>query len=153
MKRLLQLIIISWGLTHSVALLALDPATSHPVEGRWITIDDKDGSKKSVVELSVNGQGELEGVIRTLLRESAKGSLCSKCPGELNNQPLEGLRFMWGLTQKTAGEWHEGEILDPKSGKVYKARLQLDDEGTLTVRGFIGFSLFGRSQTWEPYQP
>jgi uncharacterized protein (DUF2147 family) len=39
--------------------------------------------------------------------------------------------------------------LDPENGKIYRARLKLEDGGKkLDVRGFIGFSLFGRSQTW-----
>jgi uncharacterized protein (DUF2147 family) len=46
-------------------------------------------------------------------------------------------------------EWSGGEILDPEIGKTYRAKMQLVDGGRkLIVRGYIGFSLFGRSQTW-----
>ena len=46
-------------------------------------------------------------------------------------------------------EWTGGEILDPESGKTYRAKLKLIDNGEkLEVRGYIGFSMFGRSQTW-----
>jgi uncharacterized protein (DUF2147 family) len=49
--------------------------------------------------------------------------------------------------------WDGGKILDPKTGKVYKVKLQTEDNGAkLTVRGYIGFSLLGRSQVWERQQ-
>ncbi|WP_049723202.1 DUF2147 domain-containing protein [Gilvimarinus polysaccharolyticus] len=124
------------------------------VEGRWITIDDRDGSRKSIVTLNINETGELSGTITELLREAAKGSLCDKCPDDFKNKPLEGLTFMWGLTREATGEWTGGHILDPKSGKIYKAKLELNESGnSLSVRGFIGFSLFGRSQEWQRYTP
>jgi uncharacterized protein (DUF2147 family) len=56
---------------------------------------------------------------------------------------------MWGLTRE-GEEFSGGEILDPRSGKVYRARMKLEEGGKkLNVRGFIGFSLIGRSQVWN----
>jgi len=50
---------------------------------------------------------------------------------------------------KQGDEYQGGEILDPENGKVYRAKMKLDSAGEkLGVRGFIGFSLFGRTQTW-----
>ena len=44
---------------------------------------------------------------------------------------------------------YSGEILDPDSGAIYRAKAKLLDGGNkLEVRGYIGVSLFGRSQTW-----
>jgi uncharacterized protein (DUF2147 family) len=46
-------------------------------------------------------------------------------------------------------EYRDGDILDPKNGSVYRCKLRLEDQGRrLSVRGFVGFSLLGRSQTW-----
>jgi uncharacterized protein (DUF2147 family) len=59
---------------------------------------------------------------------------------------------MWGLTRQ-GDEYQGGEILDPKTGNAYRAKLKLEDGGKkLNVRGFIGFSLFGRSQIWHREQ-
>jgi uncharacterized protein (DUF2147 family) len=59
---------------------------------------------------------------------------------------------MWGLTRQ-GDEYQGGEILDPKTGKIYRAKLKLEEGGNkLNVRGFIGFSLFGRSQVWHREQ-
>ncbi len=134
-----------------LAAMLILPSLSHaaPIEGRWVTIDDNDGSKKSIVVLQVTSEGVLQGTIESLLQPESRGKLCKKCPGDFKDKPLEGMTFMWGLNQESPGEWSEGKILDPKSGKVYKAKASLsEDNKTLTVRGFIGISLFGRSQTW-----
>ena len=45
--------------------------------------------------------------------------------------------------------WEDGTITDPKSGKVYDCYLSLEDSNTLKVRGFLGFSLLGRTQIWK----
>ena len=44
--------------------------------------------------------------------------------------------------------WEDGTILDPKSGKTYSCYITFEDENTLKVRGYIGFSLLGRTQKW-----
>src|SRR3546814_6005144 len=59
-----------------------------------------------------------------------------------------GMEILWGL-KKDDGQWDGGQILDPEKGKVYGAKLSLADDGQkLNVRGFVGFSLLGRTQTW-----
>ena len=58
------------------------------------------------------------------------------------------MTILWGL-KKDGDQFSGGEILDPKNGKIYRAKMKLVEGGTkLEVRGFIGVSLFGRSQTW-----
>ncbi|NRA67314.1 MAG: DUF2147 domain-containing protein [Pseudobacteriovorax sp.] len=50
------------------------------------------------------------------------------------------------------GEYTEGTIYDPKNGKTYQSKLSLGDDGNLNVRGFIGFSWIGRTETFTPYK-
>ena len=47
------------------------------------------------------------------------------------------------------GKWTDGSIYDPKSGKTYSCTLTLKDNGELSMRGYIGISLIGRSETWK----
>jgi len=94
--------------------------------------------------------GKFEGKIDKIFPKAGDDPAprCEKCEGSLHNQPVLGLTFLWGFT-KQGDEYQGGEILDPESGKVYQAKMKLVDGGKkLEVRGFIGFSLFGRSQTW-----
>jgi uncharacterized protein (DUF2147 family) len=73
---------------------------------------------------------------------------CEKCEGALKNAPIVGLRILSGL-KKDGDEYTGGEILDPENGEVYSSNLHLIDGGNkLSVRGYIGVSLLGRSQTW-----
>ena len=56
---------------------------------------------------------------------------------------------MWGLKQTGNNVWSGGQILDPKIGKIYSCKMTVAPDGkTLTVRGYLGFSLLGRNQTW-----
>ncbi len=122
------------------------------IEGQWVTVDDKTGEAKSIVRLWVTEAGELEGRIERILREDARADLCEECPGELQGQPIEGLRFLWGFTPDGDRRWHKGEILDPKNGKIYRATATLSEDGqSLDLRGYVGIPLFGRSQTWQRY--
>jgi uncharacterized protein (DUF2147 family) len=50
--------------------------------------------------------------------------------------------------QKDDDEYNGGKITDPESGKIYKSYIRLSSKDKLEVRGYIGFSLIGRSQTW-----
>ena len=119
---------------------------TNQIEGVWITQDDETGKKKSEVLLYKN-EGKLYGKILNLLLEEDKGKLCVNCKGENKNLAIEGMVIVEGL--KLNGKtWEDGTILDPKSGKTYSCYITFDDDNTLKVRGYIGFSLLGRTQKW-----
>jgi uncharacterized protein (DUF2147 family) len=117
--------------------------------GLWRTIDEHSGQAKGLVRIKeVNGQfeGKIEKIFPTPGDDPAPK--CEKCDGALRNQPVLGMTFLWGL-KKQGDEYQGGEILDPETGKIYRAKVKLADGGKkLDVRGFIGVSLLGRSQTW-----
>ena len=117
--------------------------------GSWATIDDKDGKPRSVIEI-VDVSGTLQAkVVKIFDRPGDNpGHLCRKCNGDLKDKPVIGMTIMTGL-KRDGDEWDGGTILDPDSGNVYSAKLHLDDGGRkLEVRGYLGISLLGRSQTW-----
>ncbi|MGC9450259.1 MAG: DUF2147 domain-containing protein [Oceanipulchritudo sp.] len=121
------------------------------VLGDWRTIDDETGKTKSIVTLYLDSDGKLEGrVIEILHSDRGPNPLCDNCPGERKGKPVLGMVILWGLKETGDGDWKGGQIIDPKNGKVYKAKLHLREDGRLEVRGFVGFSLLGRTQTWEP---
>ena len=113
--------------------------------GTWKTIDDDDGKVKSHVEIYEKG-GKLYGKVSKLI--STTTTVCADCKGEKKGQSIEGMEIIWNLEKDSDTEWEGGSILDPASGKEYKCKIELTDENTLNVRGFIGFSLLGRTQTW-----
>src|ERR1051325_3893032 len=128
----------------SVPLYAAD--LSSPV-GKWMTIDDKSGKPGGIIRIE-RIDGQYQGWIEKIFPDPDEdpNPKCVYCNGARKNQPVVGLNFMWGLKQQ-GDEFSGGEILDPRSGKIYRARMKLEDGGkSLNVRGFIGVSLLGRSQ-------
>lgn len=125
-------------------------AQADSAEGRWVSISDVNDEKESVIEIKKAEDGTLEGQIVHLFREDAKGETCQDCPEPFKDQPILGLKLMWGLENSgDEGEWSGGEIIDPEDGSIYSVKLETSDDGTeLELRGYIGISLFGRSQTW-----
>ncbi len=63
------------------------------------------------------------------------------------NDPIYGLLLLRGFKKDRAYEYGDGTIYDPKNGKTYSCKITHRD-GKLDVRGFVGFSLFGRTTTW-----
>ncbi|NBD38608.1 MAG: DUF2147 domain-containing protein [Verrucomicrobia bacterium] len=122
------------------------------VEGKWRTIDDESGRAKSVVDIAMTPDGLQGRVVKILHSDRGPNPLCEKCPGERRGEPVTGMVILWGLRKDKDGSWSGGRILDPTNGKIYKAKLRLQEDGRLAVRGFIGFSLLGRTQVWEPLE-
>jgi uncharacterized protein (DUF2147 family) len=117
------------------------------IEGTWITQDDETGRQKSEV-LIYKENGKLYGKITKLLLPEDEGKKCVNCKGKNKDQPIEGMVIIKDLTLED-DTWEDGTILDPKSGKVYDCYIGFQDSNTLKVRGFLGFSLLGRTQIWK----
>ena len=130
----------------SLIMFAGTALQAQSVTGVWKTIDDESGEPKSHVKI-YEENGTLYGKVIKLL-PAAVGTICKECPGDKKGKPIEGMQIMWGLEKFEEGYWGNGEILDPKKGKVYNCKLWLENEDELTVRGYIGISLLGRSQSW-----
>lgn len=123
-------------------------STSASPVGVWKTIDDETGKAKALISISEVG-GQLSGKIEKLIDpDEPANPKCDKCEGARKDQPVTGMTILWGL-KPDGSEWNGGEILDPKNGKIYRAKAKLVDGGKkLEVRGFIGMALLGRTQTW-----
>ena len=119
-----------------------------PYIGKWISVDDETGKEKSEISL-YEKEGKLYGRIDKLLLPEDQGKICYSCKGNEKGRPIVGLVIVKGLI-KDGEDWSNGTILDPANGKIYSCKISLNDNGNLDVRGYLGFSLFGRSQIWRP---
>ncbi|MDE2353800.1 MAG: DUF2147 domain-containing protein [Betaproteobacteria bacterium] len=132
-------------------LLGLSALAAQAIElspvGLWRTFDDEDGQAASLVRIDNLG-GVLEGrVVRILPRPGHPlDARCDECSGARKGQPVTGMVILWGMKQDS-GEYDGGQILDPHNGRTYRCKMKVKGN-TLEVRGYLGFSLFGRSQTW-----
>jgi len=114
--------------------------------GLWQNIDDETKQPKALIRIVDQG-GTLVGRIEKILTDKPD-AVCEACTDERKGRPVQGMTILTGL-KKDGDAWTGGEILDPNNGKVYRARVTLADGGRkLDVRGFIGFAVLGRTQTW-----
>jgi uncharacterized protein (DUF2147 family) len=116
------------------------------VTGKWKTIDDETGEAKSIVEI-YEKDGKYYGKIVEILNPAKKNAKCVNCKGADKDKPIVGLVIIKGLV-KDGTEYTDGEILDPSKGKLYSCTIELDGKDKLNVRGYMGISLLGRTQTW-----
>jgi uncharacterized protein (DUF2147 family) len=135
---------LSLFLTISQTVWAADTTPA----GLWKTIDDNTGKPRSLIRINENN-GEYSAVVEKGLLETDTGDkVCDKCTDERKGQKIIGMTIAKGL-KKNGSKYDGGEILDPDNGKIYKCKMTLDETGEkLEVRGYIGISLIGRSQTW-----
>lgn len=136
----------------AITLLML-PYAAHAADlsGVWQTTDDKTGKPRSLVRI-VETAGEYSAIVeKGLLATDTGDAVCDKCTDERKGQKIIGMTIAKHLKKSTNSDIYDsGEILDPENGKTYKCKMTLSPNGNeLEVRGFIGFSLLGRSQTWK----
>ncbi len=126
-------------------------ANENTVTGQWKTIDDETGKPKSIVEIKEEN-GQLTGKVIQLFRKAdeEQNPKCDKCKGDKKDQPVLGMTILWDMKKKSDTKWDDGSILDPNNGKSYSCKLELLENGKkLKVRGYMGFSLLGRTQVWQ----
>ena len=117
--------------------------------GLWRTVDDRTGKERALVRI-VENNGVYQGLVEKIFAQPDDDPqhLCRKCEGARKDQPIMGMTILWGL-KKDGEQYTGGEILDAKEGKIYRCKMKLvEGDRKLEVRGYIGVSLFGRSQTW-----
>ncbi len=126
-------------------------ASPSPV-GDWRTFDDHTGLERSLVRIEEHG-GALVGRIVSTTDPTSITRVCVKCEDDRKDKPIIGLEILRDM-HRDGDEWKGGHALDPETGGVYNAIMHLEDGGAkLVVRGYVGISLFGRSQTWLRVAP
>lgn len=126
--------------------LFLQMAWGQSILGKWKTVDDISGKEKGIVEIFEH-KNKIYGRIVEIFEADKKHLKCEKCEGEDKNKPILGMNIIKGMKKKDDG-YEGGKIVDPKNGKSYHCKMTLEGKDKLIVRGYIGITLFGRSQTW-----
>jgi len=153
---LTALVALVWILTTSSAW-----ANGDQLIGSWLTPEDK-----AVVEIYRDGDqyfGKFTFLKEPHYAVGHEAGLDGQVKVDRNNpdasqhsQPIIGLVMLSGMNysgeKKGKHQWKGGKIYDPSNGKSYKCTINLNADGSLDLRGYIGISLFGRTQVWRPQQ-
>jgi len=111
------------------------------IYGIWFTQD-----KAAKVEINDCGDGTPCGTLIWFESEPGEVVLDTQNPDpDLQVRPLLGSSVFWGY-KPGKNKWKSGKIYDAGSGKTYKSKISLENDGTLKVKGCIGPICQG--QTW-----
>jgi len=135
------------GLSLLLAGVAGVKAQARPddIAGTWQT----HGDKTARILIYKSGEKFYGKIVQLQFPEQdGKPRLDQKNPDrQKQGRPILGMELLTGfLFDKD--EWNGGHIYDPESGKTYSCTLTLKDRRTLKVRGYVGISLFGRTEVW-----
>lgn len=138
------------------AILVMFISASSPLQdkegdaalGLWLT-----GSGKAKIRIYKDANNKYNGKIAWLREpkyEDGNVKVDKNNPDPAKKKtPLMGLNNLTGFVYDGDNEWTDGHIYDPENGKSYKCKMELTDANTLEVRGYIGISLFGRTDVWK----
>ncbi len=135
------------GLLVALAALAASAASASPadIEGTWLSGDGDGLIRIEVTDTSISAR-----IVGSPNDDPERPTTDVRNPDpKLRDRALIGLDIFSGFRYDGDGRWSGGFIYDPNSGKTYRCKLKLLDRDTLKVRGFIGISLIGRTETWH----
>jgi len=112
----------------------------------------KTGSGNAHVKIYKNGdkyQGKIVWLKDPIDPETGKPKLDTKHPDNATRaRQILGIINIWGFKYVESNKWDGGNIYDPKNGNTYSSNIKMENSNTLKVRGYVGISLIGRTDTW-----
>jgi uncharacterized protein (DUF2147 family) len=127
-------------------------ADAPSAEGVWVT-QNKDGAVQ-IVPCDSGLCGYLVGLTPGQPPEDYPKDIHNADPARRDDS-ICGMALMGSLkaVEGKPGRWRDGWVYDPQTGDTYSAQMQLDGPDRLQLRGYLGISLLGRTETWTREDP
>jgi len=146
MKKAILLVGLFLSTFISNQLFAQD-VTGDVIIGLWET-----GTGKARVNIIKSGNYYYGRIVwlREPINEEGKPKVDKNNPDETKRSAqLLGLRMLTSFEFKGNNLWEDGTIYDPESGSTYSCTINMTDNNTMNIRGYIGISAFGRTDVWK----
>jgi uncharacterized protein (DUF2147 family) len=115
--------------------------------GTWLV---QDGSAKVKIEKAGEKYTGKIVWLKDPTDPDGKPKLDIKNPASsLQGRPVLGLPLLKDFVYDEDNVWTDGIIYDPDSGKTYSCKITMLNNQSMEVRGYVGISLFGRTETWK----
>jgi uncharacterized protein (DUF2147 family) len=112
-----------------------------PSNGRSLVKIEKIGNKYYGRVVWLSEPNNEDGTVRTDINNPDES---------LRTTPLKGYRLMKDLMlDEKEKVWTGGTIYDPNNGSTYNCTIEIKDDSTIEVRGYIGTAIFGRTDVWK----
>ena len=128
-------------------------ADSKSILGNWVTIDKKTGNPGSIVQISRQNDMFFGKIVKIYAHQEGKSKeVCTKCSDDRYNKPILGLTIVRNVREKKEGQYVDGAILSPSTGKEYHCTLELTDDGSqLILHVYAGSSMFSKTEVWTRF--
>ena len=141
------------GIACTLVSLSAWASDASQVLGYWLTPEDN-----AVIEIYRDGERFSGRIVSLKEPNYPDGHSQAGQPKRDSNNPDEskqdrrivGLNMIERFEYIGDGRYEGGTIYDPRNGVTYQCEMSLQSDGTLEVRGYVGLSLFGKTQVWRP---
>jgi len=147
MKRSLMQLVLGSALILAFMPLAAQQHSADAILGKWLN-EDQDAHVE-IYKDAGKYFGKIIWLKDPIDEVTGKPKVDDENPdANLQNRPVLGLVILKDFIFDGETEWEDGTIYDPKNGKTYDCYMEIDEEGVLKIRGYIGISWIGRNTYW-----